>query len=151
MKLKYILLLLSVVFIITSCFQNKSAKEKETATVETTTDESFNSFLKNFNKKPSFQRRRVIFPLEATLLDPSEYGMNTVDVKITYQEWILLDFTYDSTYATRKMDSYKQYIRMYSDSSIIEHRGINNGIFANYYFMKKDGKWFLKSFTDVSY
>lgn len=92
-----------------------------------------------------------MFPVEATLLDPSDYGMQTVNEKIRYQEWLLLDFSYDSTYATRQMDGYEQSIRIYNDSSIIELRGIDNGIYANYYFMKKDGKWFLESFTDVSY
>ena len=92
-----------------------------------------------------------MFPIEATLLDPTEYGVDAVDEKITYQEWILIDFSYDSTFVTRQMDSYKQHVRVYNDSSIIEHRGIDNGIYANYYFVKKDGKWFLKSFTDVFY
>ena len=64
---------------------------------------------------------------------------------------MLLDFSYDSTYATRQMDKYEQLIRVYDDSTIIEHRGIDNGIYANYYFMKKDGKWYLKSLTDISY
>ena len=77
--------------------------------------------------------------------------MQTVSEEINYQEWLLLDFSYDSTFATRQMDGYEQFIRVYEDSTIIEHRGIDNGIYANYYFMKKDGKWYLKSFTDTSY
>ena len=92
-----------------------------------------------------------MFPLEAILLDPSEYTMQTVNEETEYQEWILLDFTYDSTYVTRQVDGYEQHIREYSDSTIIEQRGIDNGIYANYYFMRKDGKWYLKSLTDVSY
>lgn len=153
MKTTSFLLLICVVFFSISCSQKKTANDEkiETADNLTLTDEDFESFLINFNKKPTFQRQRVLFPVEATLLDPTESGMDAVDEKIGYQEWILLDFTYDSTFATRQMDSYKQHIRVYSDSSVIEHRGIDNGIYANYYFVKKNGKWYLKSFTDVFY
>lgn len=153
MRFKIILFLICVISIFSSCSESKNAKNNhsETAKNNTINEEDFNSFLQNFSKKPTFQRQRVLFPVEATLLDPSDYGMQTVNEKIKYQEWLLLDFSYDSTYVTRQMDRYDQNIRIYNDSSIIEHRGIDNGIYANYYFMKKDGKWFLESFTDVSY
>ena len=153
MKIKLLLLIICVVSINTSCNQSKKAKDKKTVTAETisTVEEEFDSFLQNFSTKPTFQRQRVLFPLDAILLDPSEYSMQTVNEKIKYQEWMLLDFSYDSTYATRQMDKYEQLIRVYDDSTIIEHRGIDNGIYANYYFMKKDGKWYLKSLTDISY
>ena len=153
MKIKIILLFLCSLFITTSCFQSTSKENDQTKTANNSSanEEDFDSFLENFNKKPTFQRQRVLFPLEATLLDPSYYGMETINEEIEYQDWLLLDFSYDSTYATREMDKYEQRIRLYNDSSIIEHRGIDNGIFANYIFAKKDGKWFLKSFTDVSY
>lgn len=155
MKTTSLLFIVCVAFFATSCSENKSAKsndnELELAESIALAEEDFESFLVNFSKKPTFQRQRVMFPIQATLLDPTEYGMDAVDEKITYQEWILLDFTYDSTFTTRQMDSYKQHIRVYNDSSVVEHRGIDNGIYANYYFVKKDGKWFLKSFTDVFY
>ena len=153
MKFNIVLLLICSVFITTSCSQPNSAENDSTMTEKniSANDEDFNSFLENFNNKPTFQRQRVLFPLEATLLDPSEFGMQTVKEKIEYQDWILLDFSYDSTYLTRQMDRYEQRIRLYNDSSIIEHRGVDNGIFSNYFFTKKDGKWFLKSLSDVSY
>lgn len=153
MKIRFLLLLICIVFGTTSCSQSKKTKDKSTQTADNipTTEEDFDSFLQDFNKKPTFQRRRVLFPLEATLLDHTEFTMQTVSEEIKYQEWILLDFTYDSTYVTRQMDGYEQFIREYNDSTIIEHRGVDNGIYANYYFMKKDGKWYLKSLTDVSY
>lgn len=155
MKTTSLLFLISIAFFAASCSQNKGANGNynQSSLVDSVAlaEEDFESFLVNFSKKPTFQRQRVMFPIEATSLDPTEYGVDAVDEKITYQEWILLDFSYDSTFITRQMDSYKQHIRVYSDSSIIEHRGIDNGIYANYYFVKKDGKWFLKSFTDVFY
>jgi hypothetical protein len=155
MKTTSLLFLISVAFFAASCSQNKGANGNynQSYSVDSVAlaEEDFESFLVNFSNKPTFQRQRVMFPIEATSLNPTEYGVDAVDEKITYQEWILLDFSYDSTFITRQMDSYKQHIRVYSDSSIIEHRGIDNGIYANYYFVKKDGKWFLKSFTDVFY
>ena len=153
MKFKLLLLFIFVAFISTSCTQPEKAKDKQTETTKNTptVEEDFDSFLQDFNKKPTFQRQRVLFPLIATLLDPSEYSMQTVNEEIQYQEWMLLDFSYDSTFATRQMDKYEQLIRVYDDSTIIEQRGIDNGIYANYYFLKKEGKWYLNSFTDTSY
>lgn len=151
MKIRVILLIICVLSITCSCSQNKNENQSETTNNISSNEEDFDSFLQHFNNKPTFQRQRVLFPLEATLLDPSDYGMKTVNEEINYQDWILLDFSYDSTFATRQMDKYEQHVRIYNDSSIIEHRGVDNGIYANYYFMRKDGKWFLNSFTDISY
>lgn len=156
MKIKIILLLIWSAYTLTSCSgtttnNNNQKDETEVAENRSLVGEDFDSFLEKFNRKPTFQRQRVLFPLEATVLDPSEYGMETVKEKVEYQDWLLLDFTYDSTYAMRQMDSYEQRINLYSDSVRIEQRGVNNGIYANFLFTKKDGKWFLKSFTDVSY
>lgn len=147
MNIRVFLFLICVISIIASCSQPNNAKDNQTLEH----DEDFDFFIENFNNKPTFQRQRVLFPLEATLLDPSDYGMQTINEEIYYQDWILLDFSYDSTYATRQMDRYEQSVRVYNDSTIIEHRGIDNGIFANYYFKKKEGKWFLNSFTDISF
>lgn len=144
-----------IVFFV-SC-SNSASKDKEddnqTEYINNTSSDSedFKTFLESFNRMPTFQRQRVLFPLEATVLDPSEYGMSTIKERIDYQDWFLLDFSYDSTYRTRQMDRYDQNIRLYNDSALIEHRGIDNGIYANYLFIKDDGKWYLKSFTDASY
>ena len=159
MKIKttlFLILILFVVFLFTTCSQSaSSSKEKDNQTEyannTSPVGEDFESFLEDFNQKPTFQRQRVLFPVEATVLDPSEYGMKTVQEVIDYQDWFLLDFSYDSTYRTRQMDRYDQNILLYEDSALIEHRGIDNGIYSNYLFTKKDGKWFLKSITDVSY
>ena len=142
MKTNFLLFLVCALFTVTSCTHHKDAKGKQSEVAENVSlvDENFDSFLEHFNSKPTFQRQRVMFPLEASLLSPTENGLEPVDEKIKYHEWILLDFTYDSSYTTRQMDGYEQHIRVYDDSSIIEQRGIDNGIFANYYFIKKDGK-----------
>ena len=156
MKIKNIFLLFFGICLLTSCTQNtsenKSKKNKSELTEnDVNSDEDFHAFLVDFNHKPTFQRQRVLFPVDATLLDPSEHGMEMVKEKIDYQDWLLLDFSYDSTFVTRQMDRYEQNIRLYSDSALIEQRGIDNGIFADFLFTKKEGKWFLESFTDVSY
>lgn len=137
-----------------SCSQsskNKKEANNSKEYVDSIDGEDFKVFLESFNKMPTFQRQRVLFPLQATVLDPLEYEMKTVEEVIDYEDWFLLDFSYDSTYRTRQMDRYEQSIHLYTDSALIEHRGIDNGIYANYLFIKKEGRWFLKSFTDVSY
>lgn len=150
----FFILSLSMVFFSFSCSQsgtNNKDKNNGNELANASKGEDFESFLEDFNKRPTFQRQRVLFPIEATVLDPSDYGMKTVQEIIDYQDWFLLDFSYDSTYSTRQMDRYSQNIRLYDDSAIIEQRGIDNGIYANFLFLKKDGKWFLESFSDVSY
>ena len=84
MRFKIILFLICVISIFSSCSESKNAKNNhsETAKNNTINEEDFNSFLQNFSKKPTFQRQRVLFPVEATLLDPSDYGMQTVNEKI---------------------------------------------------------------------
>lgn len=157
MKIKFVLFFILSLFIFTiavSCSQsskNKKGVNNSKEYIDPLDGEDFKAFLESFNKMPTFQRQRVLFPLHATVLDPIEFEMKTVEEKIDYEDWFLLDFSYDSTYRTRQMDRYEQNIRLYNDSALIEHRGIDNGIFANYLFIKKEGRWFLKSFTDVSY
>ena len=157
MKIRTILFYILSLYVIistTSCSEaakNKEEKNSQTEHADSGDGEDFTVFLENFNKKPTFQRQRVLFPVEAVVLDPSEYGMKTIKEEIEYQEWFLLDFSYDSTFLTRQMDRYHQNILLYEDSALIEHRGIDNGIFADYFFIKEDGKWFLKSITDVSF
>lgn len=149
----FFILSLSIILFSFSCSQsgtNKKDNEIE-GLVDASKSEDFESFLESFSKKPTFQRQRVLFPIEVTVLDPSEYGMKTVKDTIDYQDWFLLDFSYDSTYKTRQMDRYNQNIRLYDDSAIVEQRGIDNGIYANFLFSKKDGKWYLETFSDVSY
>lgn len=156
MNIRNVVLVICCISVIISCSQssknkNSGGKDLSSTGTDVTHTEDFNSFLEDFNHKPTFQRQRILFPIEATLLDPSDYGMQTIKENIDYQDWLLLDFTYDSTYLTRQMDKYKQRIVIYNDSALIEQRGVDNGIFANYLFTKKEGKWFLKSFIDVSY
>lgn len=156
MKVRALFLLVCSMFVFTSCTQTASHHDSKNQASELSgkkliAEESFDAFLENFNHKPTFQRQRVLFPIEATLLDPSDYGMKTVKEKIEYENWLLLDFSYDSSFATRQMDKYHQTIQLYADSARIEQRGIDNGIYANFFFTRKEGKWFLESFTDVSY
>lgn len=150
------ILSLLIIYSSTSCSESAANKKEKNNQTEASNNsllegEDFEVFLKSFSKMPTFQRQRVKFPVEATVLNPSDSGMNTVLELIDYHDWFLLDFSYDSTFTTRQMDSYEQNVKLYTDSALIEHRGIDNGIYANYLFTKIDGKWFLESFTDISY
>lgn len=149
MKIRVLLLVIATLMLVSNCSESRFNKKESVD--EMATKEDFNIFLENFSHKPTFQRQRVLFPIEATLLVPTDMGMQTIKEDLEYQDWILLDFTYDDSYSTRDRDKYKQQIRLYEDSAFIELRGIDNGIYENYFFTNKDGKWFLKSFTDASY
>ncbi len=65
---------------------------------------------------------------------------------IPKQEFLKLDFTYDSI----KSIEYEQIIEVKGDKATIGLRGIENGIMADFYFKKKNGKWMLETWEDAS-
>ena len=107
MKIKFVLFFILSLFIFTiavSCSQsskNKKGVNNSKEYIDPLDGEDFKAFLESFNKMPTFQRQRVLFPLHATVLDPIEFEMKTVEEKIDYEDWFLLDFSYDSTYRTQ--------------------------------------------------
>ncbi len=66
--------------------------------------------------------------------------MALMEETIGKYDWELLDLTYDSTFLTRTYDQYCQMVRYKNDTAVVEIRGINNGIYADYYFALIDKK-----------
>jgi hypothetical protein len=83
--------------------------------------------------------------------NPYDEGLAPMQEVIEKQDWEYLDLSYDSTYVSRDYDQYLQRVRFTSDSAIVELRGIDNGIYANYYFKQNNGKWFLVGIEDTSF
>ena len=105
--------------------------------------ENFYSFLEMFNRDESFQLKRIVFPITVLTTNITEDGMEMENETISKYDWELLDLTYDSTYVTREYDKYEQMISFRNDSAIVSLRGIDNGIYADYFFKLIDNKWFL--------
>ncbi|PLB86108.1 hypothetical protein C0T31_07360 [Dysgonamonadaceae bacterium] len=113
--------------------------------------EDFSTFFENFNDDRIFQLKRISFPIYAIVGNPDDEGLAPMKEVIEKQDWEYIDLSYDSTYVSRDYDQYLQRVRFASDSAIVELRGIDNGIYANYYFKQTNGKWFLVGIEDTSF
>ncbi|HHU97729.1 MAG: DUF4348 domain-containing protein [Bacteroidota bacterium] len=114
-------------------------------------EEEFDLFLQKFSEQRSFQLNRVKFPINVTVPDTDDEGMAPIEETIGRYEWEMLDFTYDSTFLTRPYDQYYQVVRFQNDTAVVEIRGINNGIYADYYFELIDNRWYLVTLCEASF
>ena len=107
-------------------------------------DEDFPTFLKQFSTDEAFQYSRINFPMKVrTIGDNSELE----DEVMTKKQWHQVNFNYDQN---NPDNEYEQKVKINNDNAVIECRGIGNGIMADYYFEKKNGLWFLVNLTDAS-
>ncbi len=113
--------------------------------------EDFDQFLQSFSKEEAFQLKRIKFPLKAIVPDTDHEGMAPMEEAIGKYEWEPLDLTYDSTFLTRTYDQYYQVVRFNGDTAVVEIRGINNGIYADYYFSLIDNRWYLVTIYEASF
>lgn len=113
--------------------------------------ENFDLFIRKFSTQESFQLERIKFPINVIIPDDEHEGMAPMEETIGRYEWELLDLTYDSTYLTRPYDQYYQGVRYKNDTAVVEIRGINNGIYADYYFTLIDEKWYLVTLYEASF
>lgn len=166
--MKKIFVILSGVFVLClfSCTQKsaeKSEREINTQSEQRAPDnkirssqtdsgaEDFYAFLEKFNREENFQLKRIVFPITVTIPDTQHEGMAPTEESVTKYEWEPLDLTYDSTYVTRSYDKYYQTIDFRNDTAVVELRGINNGIYADYYFRLIDNEWFLVTLNEASF
>ncbi|MFH6997230.1 DUF4348 domain-containing protein [Flavobacterium sp. FlaQc-57] len=119
-------------------------------------DENFEDFLKDFSRDSLFQISRVKFPLKVKEIDlesMEEIKENKSGFKertISKSEYTKLDFTYPKDALTRELDRYSQKNILKNNLMNVEIRGIDNGIYSDFYFEKINGKWFLKSWKEQS-
>lgn len=114
-------------------------------------EEDFDQFIRKFSTYEAFQLERIKFPINVIVPDDEHEGMAPMEETIGRYEWELLDLTYDSTYLTRTYDQYYQGVRYRRDTAVVEIRGINNGIYADYYFTLIDEKWYLVTLYEASF
>ncbi len=148
--------------LIISCTQSKKEGAEESGIDEAVTVEAekapamteleeFNKFLKRFSDNETFQLQRIKFPIDVIVPDMSHEGMAPIEESIGKYDWELLDLNYDSTYLTRTYDQYYQVVRLKNDTAVVEIRGINNGIYADYYFALIDEEWYLVTLYEASF
>ena len=113
--------------------------------------EAFDQFINKFSTDESFQFERIKFPISVVIPDTGHEGMAPMHDTIGKYDWEMLDLSYDSTYLTRPYDRYYQVVRFRDDTAVVEIRGINNGIYADYYFTLINKKWYLVTLYDASF
>lgn len=113
--------------------------------------EDFDKFIRKFSDEENFQMERIKFPIKVIIPDTEHEGMAPMEETITKYEWEPIDLSYDSTFLTRQYDQYYQGVRFGKDTAVVEIRGINNGIYADYYFTLIDRKWYLVTLYEASF
>ena len=108
-------------------------------------DSKFETFIEYFNKDSLFQISRIDFPLKVKASDQNE----EIETIINRSDFQMLNFGNKSA-KTREFDKYEEIIKVNGNKAIIETRGIDNGIFIDIYFEKKNGKWKLLTWVDSS-
>ncbi len=114
-------------------------------------EEAFDQFIRKFSTEESFQFERIKFPVSVIIPDNDREGTAPMHDSIGKYDWEMLDLSYDSTYLTRPYDQYSQMVRFGDDTAVVEIRGINNGIYADYYFTLINKKWYLVTLYDASF
>jgi hypothetical protein len=122
---------------------NLTTKEEKSAG---SLSETFDEFFKRFTEDSLFQVERVKFPFR--VIWRTEDGETTHETE--KENWTHSTFYYDKSYSARQVDAYTQEIKKYGDSVKIEIRGVDNGIYVDYKFVKDNGKWILFSGKDYS-
>lgn len=108
--------------------------------------EDFNEFFKKFTTDSLFQIERTKFPFRVIWL--TDDGATTHETE--KESWTHSTFYYEDSYATRQIDAYTQEMKVYADSAKLEQRGVDNGIYVDYLFMKDKGRWILFTGRDYS-
>lgn len=149
-----ILLCLAFLIIISGCdstpeeYFDRDNTDSEVLKDSADIAEDFMPFFEQFREDADFQVEHVQFPYKVEIW---ELGAEKPEIdKVFKDEWEHLRFQYDSSFATRKTDAYRQEIKSYGDTVRIELRGIDNGIMIDYEFVKLEGEWKLIAEKDYS-
>ncbi|MBL7856352.1 MAG: DUF4348 domain-containing protein [Cyclobacteriaceae bacterium] len=148
MKLSLFILLLALLGCQAKTDNSSMLNESVDRIESTPAEESFDDFFKKFTTDSLFQVQRVQFPfvLHSWDMDTDRPIMEKIDVK----NWKHLPLEYKPDYAQRELDAYTQTTKIYTDSTNLELRGVDNGIMVDFNFRNVDGKWFLVSERDYS-
>ncbi|HOO95811.1 MAG TPA: DUF4348 domain-containing protein [Proteiniphilum sp.] len=130
---------------------SNAVEQTDTTVVQLTQEEDFRRFIERFSNDSQFQLRRIKFPISVIVPDTGDEGMAPKEESIGKYDWEQLDLSYDSTYLTRPYDQYYQVVRFKNDTAVVEIRGINNGIYADYYFSRIDDEWYLITLYEASF
>jgi len=118
-------------------FSEKPLKNKTTVN----NDEKFNDFFIRFSSDSTFQSSRVHFPIRVMELNTEKLSDETI---------ILNKNNYYFQNIDLKSKDYKINEEVKNDSAKVTLKGIENGIFMEIFFYKKNGIWWLKTWNNFS-
>lgn len=108
---------------------------------ENLTDENFEVFFNRFIIDSTFQISRINFPIKTIQLDTENLKEDTLEFN-------------QSNYHFNKIDKQSKYYKIEkviaSDSAKVSLKGIDNGIYLEFFFSKKNGNWKLNTWNDSS-
>ncbi len=105
-------------------------------------DKDFNLFFDLFSKDSIFQTSRIRFPLKRMTQEIEKDSPSIGWIKKEYWKFLKLE--------NKVFDNYSIEIQENIDAAIIEIRGIENGIYVNFNFIKENDKWILILWEDYS-
>lgn len=131
-----LLILLFPLFVLLSCNDNKPA-------ISNKKQEDFNSFFMNFKQDEKFQLSRIKYPLEyweyTDGIEPSDYKYIQTFIPKTKKRYNDFQFNHFSEEIVSK-----------SDTTIVQIRGLECGLYIDYFFTKNNGRWQLVKVEDTS-
>lgn len=113
---------------------------------------SFMDFMEQFARDSIFQRQHTVFPLEYRIWDP---GMESENPKVNYiKETDWKPMTFDPKPGIKETSSglgnYNQRFVMEEIRAVIKLRGVDNGIYTDFIFERRDSSWYLAIVEDYS-
>ncbi|MBL0019297.1 MAG: DUF4348 domain-containing protein [Bacteroidetes bacterium] len=103
--------------------------------------EPFDEFFDRFRASKHFQMKRTIFPLEE--IDIRLETETSTATKIEKKAWKPLKFDQDGVLVPLGGESVTQEIKIESTFVRMEIRGTDSGIYDDYEFERRVGKWYL--------
>ncbi len=103
--------------------------------------EPFDEFFDRFRASKHFQLKRTIFPLEE--IDIRLETETSTATKIEKKAWKPLKFDQDGVLVPLGGESVTQEIKIESTFVRMEIRGTDSGIYDDYEFERRVGKWYL--------
>ena len=169
--MKVIKLILSnffILFISFSCKQNESRVKDKIDVLEVSTEakkqaevvskgldkdckQNFDEFLSVFGKDSIFQKRKIKFPLIKKYTYLNDNNKDTTEVEsIAYKDYRFVNFSEDKNAWKKTSDAYKVEIEKLNDSAFYKLRGIDNGIYEDWLFVRENDCWYLKAIDNYS-
>lgn len=117
----------------------------EPSSIEGDKNEStFHSFFDKFSTDSVFQISHVMFPLTFRYRDAYEEGKE-ITIQQDQESWRFIPFKEDA-----ESPLFRGEFDIGEVTAVYRRKGLDTGIYIEYFFKNESGKWFLVSYSDFS-